>query len=169
MNEKDLSYDVRDLQVAIEHCNEKVNTLKGDCQKEHYKLLMMLLDLKEYKVQNNYEPNNICLINSLNEIRQIREQAKNGQILIGKFNSLVKNLNELYDKASLETDCKQEYLVIKDKDNEYWFDYTFLDNKLNLVLISEIDNMSIQLYRKISGVFENILIQCDNLEIEVVE
>lgn len=169
MNEKDLCYDVRDLQVAIEHCNEKVNTLKGDCQKEHYKLLMMLLDLKEYKVQNNYEPNNICLINSLNEIRQIREQAKNRQILIGKFNSLVKKLNELYDKASLEIDCKQEYLVIKDKDNEYWFDYTFLDNKLNLVLISEIDNMSIQLYRKLSGIFEDILIQCDNLEIEVVE
>ena len=168
MNERDLSYDVRDLQVAIEHCNEKVNTLKGDCQKEHYKLLMMLLDLKEYKVHNNYEPNNICLINSLSEIRQIREQAKSRQILIGKFNSLVKKLNELYDRASLETDCKQEYLVIKDKDNEYWFDYTFLDNKLNLVLISEIDNMSIQLYRKISGVFEDILIQCDNLEVEVV-
>jgi len=25
MGKKDLSYDVRDLQVAIEHCNEKVN------------------------------------------------------------------------------------------------------------------------------------------------
>ena len=162
MGKKDLSYDVRDLQVAIEHCNEKVNTLKGDCQKEHYKLLLMLLDLKEYKVQNNYEPNNVYSINSLNEIKQIREKAKSRQILISKFNLLV-------EKASLELDCKQEYLVIKDKDNEYWFDYTFLDNKLNLVLISKIDNMSIQLYRKISGVFEDILIQCDNLEIEVVE
>ena len=169
MGKKDLSYDIRDLQIAIEHCNEKVNTLKGDCQKEHYKLLLMLLDLKEYKVQNNYEPNNMYLINSLNEIKQIREQVKKRQILIGKFNLLVKELNELYNKASLETDNKQEYLVIKDKDNEYWFDYTFLDNKLNLVLISKIDNMSIQLYRKISGVFEDILIQCDNLEIEVVE
>lgn len=169
MNEKDLSYDVRDLQVAIEHCNEKINILKGDCQEEHYKLLMMLLDLKEYKVQNNYEPSNVYLINSLNEIKQIREQAKSRQTLIHKFNSLVKKLNELYDKASLETDCKQEYLVIKDKDNEYWFDYTFLDNKLNLVLISEIDNMSIQLYRKLSGIFEDILIQCEKLEIEVVE
>lgn len=168
MNGKDLSYDIRDLQVAIEHCNEKVNTLKGDCQKEHYKLLMMLLDLKEYKVQNNYEPNNIYVINSLNEIRQIKEQAKSKQILIGKFDSLVKKLNELYDKASLEIDCKQEYLVIKDKDNEYWFDYTFLDNKLKLVLISEIDNMSIQLYNKLSGIFEDILILCENLEIEVV-
>lgn len=81
MNEKDLNYDVRDLQVAIEHCNEKVNTLKGDCQKEHYKLLMMLLDLKEYKVHNNYEPSNVYLINSLNEIKQIREQAKSRQTL----------------------------------------------------------------------------------------
>ncbi len=129
---------------------------------------MMLLDLKEYKVQNNYEPNNIYVINSLNEIRQIKEQAKSKQILIGKFDSLVKKLNELYDKASLEIDCKQEYLVIKDKDNEYWFDYTFLDNKLKLVLISEIDNMSIQLYNKLSGIFEDILILCENLEIEVV-
>lgn len=168
MNEKDLSYDIRDLQVAIEHCNEKVNTLKGDCQKEHYKLLMMLLDLKTCKLYSNYESNNVYAINSLNEIKQTREQAKNRQILIGKFDSLVKKLNDLYDKASLEMYCKQEYLVIKDKDNEYGFDYTFLDNKLNLVLISEIDNMSIQLYRKISGVFEDILLQCDNLEIEVV-
>ncbi|QBJ04131.1 hypothetical protein FNU3_58 [Fusobacterium phage vB_FnuS_FNU3] len=168
MNEKDLSYDIRDLQIAIEHCNEKVNTLKGDCQKEHYKLLMMLLDLKTYKLHSNYESNNVYAINSLNEIKQIREQAKNRQILISKFNLLVEKLNELFDKASLELDCKQEYLVIKDKDNEYWFDYTILDNKLKLVLISEIDNMSIQLYRKLSGVFEDILLQCDNLEIEVV-
>lgn len=168
MGKKDLSYDVRDLQVAIEHCNKKVNTLKGDCQKEHYKLLLMLLDLKEYKVQNNYEPSNVYSINSLNEIKQIREKAKSRQILISKFNLLVEKLNELFDKASLKLDCKQEYLVIKDKDNEYWFDYTILDNKLNLVLISEIDNMSIQLYRKLSGVFEDILLQCDNLEIDVV-
>jgi hypothetical protein len=168
MNEKDLSYDIRDLQVAIEHCNEKVNTLKGDCQKEHYKLLMMLLDLKTCKLHSNYESNNVYAINSLNEIKQTREQAKNRQILIGKFDSLVKKLNDLYDKASLEMDCKQEYLVIKDKDNDYWFDYTFLDNKLKLVLISEIDNMSIQLYNKLSGIFEDILIQCENLEIEVV-
>lgn len=168
MDEKDLSYDIRDLQVAIEHCNEKVNTLKGNCQKEHYKLLMMLLDLKTYKLHGNYESNNVYAINSLNEIKQIREQAKSRQILISKFNLLVEKLNELFDKASLELDCKQEYLVIKDKDNEYWFDYTILDNKLKLVLISEIDNMSIQLYRKLSGVFEDILLQCDNLEIEVV-
>ena len=168
MTEKDLSYDVRDLQIAIEHCNEKVNTLKGDCQKEHYKLLMMLLDLKEYKVQNNYEPNNIYTINSLNEIRQIREQAKCRQILISKFNLLVKKLNELFNKASIELDCKQEYLVIRDKDKEYWFDYTFIDNKLNLILISKIDTMNIKLYKKLSGVFEDILITCDNLEIDVV-
>lgn len=168
MNEKDLSYDVRDLQIAIEHCNEKVNTLKRDCQKEHYKLLMMLLDLKEYKVQNNYEPNSIYAINSLNEIRQIREQAKCRQILISKFNLLVKKLNKLFNKASLELDCKQEYLVIRDKDKEYWFDYTFIDNKLNLILISKIDTMNIKLYKKLSEVFEDILITCDNLEIDVV-
>lgn len=168
MNEKDLSYDIRDLQIAIEHCNEKVNILKGDCQKEHYKLLMMLLDLKTYKLHSNYESNNVYAINSLNEIKQIREQAKIRQTLIYKFESLVKRLNDLYDKASLEIDCKEEYLVIKDKNNEYWFDYTVLDNKLKLVLISEIDNMSIQLYRKISGVFDDILLQCENLEIEVV-
>lgn len=168
MNEKDLSYDVRDLQVAIEHCNEKVNTLKGDCQKEHYKLLMMLLDLKEYKVQNNYEPNNMYLINSLNEIRQIREQAKSRQTLIVKFDSLVEKLNEGFDRASLKLDCKQEYLVIGEKDKEYWFDYNFIDNKLKLVLISKIDTMDIQLYRTLNEIFEDILIVCDNLEIEVV-
>lgn len=168
MNGKDLSYDIRDLQIAIEHCNEKVNTLKGHCQKEHYKLLMMLLDLKEYKVQNNYEPNNICLINSLNEIRQIREQAKSRQILIGKFNSLVEKLNELFDKASLELDCKQEYLVIKEKGHEYWFDYNFVENKLKLILVFKIDTMTIQLYKTLKEIFENILSQCKNLEIEVV-
>lgn len=168
MNEKDLSYDVRDLQVAIEYCNEKVNTLKVDYQKEHYKLLLILLDLKEYKVQNNYEPNNICAINSLNEVKQIREQAKNRQILISKFNLLVEKLNELFDKASLELDCKQEYLVIKEKGNECWFDYNFVDNKLNLVLISKIDTMGVQLYKTIREIFENILLQCKNLEIEVV-
>lgn len=168
MNEKDLNYDVRDLEIAIEHCNEKVNTLKGDCQKEHYKLLMMLLDLKEYKVQNNYEPSSVYVINSLNEIKQIRERAKSRQILIGKFNSLVEKLNELFDKASLELDCKQEYLVIKEKGHEYWFDYNFVENKLKLILVFKINTMTIQLYKTLKEIFENILSQCKNLEIEVV-
>ena len=168
MNEKDLNYDIRDLQIAIEHCNEKVNTLKGNCQKEHYKLLMMLLDLKEYKVQNNYEPNSMYLINSLNEIRQIREQAKNRQTLINKFNLLVEKLNEGFDRAILELECKKMYLVIKEKGNEYWFDYNFVENKLNLILLTKIDAMDIQLYKTFNEIFEDILIQCDNLEIEVV-
>ena len=168
MNEKDLNYDVRDLEIAIEHCNEKVNTLKGDCQKEHYKLLMMLLDLKEYKVQNNYEPSSVYVINSLNEIKQIRERAKSRQTLIHKFNLLVEKLNELFDKASLELDCKQEYLVIKEKGHEYWFDYNFVENKLKLILVFKIDTMTIQLYKTLKEIFENILSQCKNLEIEVV-
>ena len=168
MNEKDLNYDVRDLEIAIEHCNKKVNTLKGDCQKEHYKLLMMLLDLKEYKVQNNYEPSSVYVINSLNEIKQIRERAKSRQTLIHKFNLLVEKLNELFDKASLELDCKQEYLVIKEKGHEYWFDYNFVENKLKLILVFKIDTMTIQLYKTIKEIFENILSQCKNLEIEAV-
>ena len=43
---KKITYTMNDLNAAIEHCENKINELCGECKEEHKKLLEMLKDLK---------------------------------------------------------------------------------------------------------------------------
>ncbi len=43
---KKITYTMNDLNAAIEHCENKINELCGECKEEHKKLLEMLTDLK---------------------------------------------------------------------------------------------------------------------------
>ena len=43
---KKITYTMNDLNAAIEHCENKINELCGECKEEHKKLLEMLMDLK---------------------------------------------------------------------------------------------------------------------------
>lgn len=43
---KKITYTKNDLNAAIEHCENKINELCGECKEEHKKLLEMLMDLK---------------------------------------------------------------------------------------------------------------------------
>ena len=43
---KKITYIMNDLNAAIEHCENKINELCGECKEEHKKLLEMLMDLK---------------------------------------------------------------------------------------------------------------------------
>ena len=56
---KKITYTMNDLNAAIEHCENKINELCGECKEEHKKLLEMLTDLKNKREGINNESLNI--------------------------------------------------------------------------------------------------------------
>ena len=56
---KKITYTMNDLNAAIEHCENKINELCGECKEEHKKLLEMLMDLKNKREGINNESLNI--------------------------------------------------------------------------------------------------------------
>ena len=56
---KKITYTMNDLNAAIEHCENKINELCGECKEEHKKLLKMLMDLKNKREGINNESLNV--------------------------------------------------------------------------------------------------------------
>lgn len=56
---KKITYTMNDLNAAIEHCENKINELCGECKEEHKKLLEMLMDLKNKREGINNESLNV--------------------------------------------------------------------------------------------------------------
>lgn len=56
---KKITYTMNDLNAAIEHCENKINELCGECKEGHKKLLEMLMDLKNKREGINNESLNI--------------------------------------------------------------------------------------------------------------
>lgn len=166
-----MQYSEEELKIAVKHCQEKVDTLKGSCQKEHYKLLMMLLDLQEYTYGGSLQSNevlNYSYLSKLTDIRNLRKLYINKQNLITQFDLLVANLKTIFEKVELKQDCKDIKLYILYQGSEFWFEYEFVDFKLKLTLISSITTLNIVLYRKLSYVMDNILNTSKNIKLEVV-
>ena len=166
-----MHYTSEDLDNSIQHCMDKVDTLKGDCQKEHYKLLMMLLDLQEYTYGGRLQSNEVLsysYLAKLTDIRNLRKVYINKQNLITQFDLLVDNLKTIFEKVELKQECKDIKLYILYQGSEFWFDYEFVDFKLKLTLISTITTLNIKLYKKISYVLENILNISRNIKLEVI-
>ena len=166
-----MEYLKEDLEIAVKHCQEKVDTLKGTCQEEHYKLLMMLLDLQEYNYGGSLQANevlNYSYLAKLTDIRNLRKTYIIKQSLVTKFDKLVEELKPLFDKVELKQECKDIKLYILYQGSEFWFDYEFVDLKLKITLISSITTLNIVLYRKLSYVIGSILNISKNIELEVV-